>query len=286
MVDHPLHHRIHLSRLCQEVGPPLTQARSDSIRVPQSCCFLDLVYQAAPAPYLAADAGKYSKEQLEFASDSMREAILGLLRFSAKPTNLAGNDFIKKSLIVALLEKGPTDFSFVRTISDAARWNIEIYDYKTNFPKPSNVDAMKDLCYNFHYSNIDEPVPVEPPDFSLKTDKYTSKWEKNGFRILALNSKTNDVVCEIYPTAEGVRADELQFHACSYDYWTDRNFGDCRDYKTAPLYRVGKYVPKFFTLAPNMVLKPFQNARAGQSDDPPHMGTVPFLSGPFVPSAR
>jgi len=23
MVDHPLHRRIHLSRLCQEVGPPL-----------------------------------------------------------------------------------------------------------------------------------------------------------------------------------------------------------------------------------------------------------------------
>jgi hypothetical protein len=215
------------------------------------------------APYLIPNARKYSKEEIEAAADGMRMAILGLLRLSTKSTDLSGNNFIKKSLVVELLDKGPEDLFLVKTISEAARWNIEIYDYKTNFPPPSNIDAIKNLCYNFHYSNIDEPIPRNPPELSLKVDKYQSKWDKNGARVLVLNSKTRDTVCEIYPFTAPSDPNNVQFRACSYDYWSDRNFGDCREYKTAPLYRIGSYVPSFFTLAPGTLLKPFQDGLGG-----------------------
>jgi hypothetical protein len=55
--------------------------------------------------------------------------------------------------------------------------------------------------------------------------------------------------------ADKADAEHLHFFACSYDYWTDKSFGDCRFYKTAVLF--GKPVPDFFTLAPSTLLKRF-----------------------------
>ncbi len=141
------------------------------------------------APYLSVIEGKYSKEEVEEAAKAMRGAILGLVRLSSRATSLAGNDFIKKSLIVELLEKGPQELFFVKTIAEAARWNIEIYDYEAQFPKPNDIDAVNNLCTNFHYSNIDEPVPANPEDLTLKVERYASKFIKNDFRILVLNSQ-------------------------------------------------------------------------------------------------
>jgi hypothetical protein len=212
------------------------------------------------APHLKTTEGKYSKEDVEEAAEGMRLGILGLLRLSSKRTQLSGNDFIKKSLLVELLERGPDDLFLVKTIGEAARWNIEIYDYADQFPTPNIVDAVKNLCYNFHYSNIDEPVPDHPELLSIKIDRYASKFEKNDVRLLLLNSRTNDVVCELYPRTFKATQDRVHYYACSYDYWTDKNFGDCREYKTAAAVRIGKPVPSFFTLAPDTLLKPFQNA--------------------------
>jgi hypothetical protein len=208
------------------------------------------------APYFSMPEGRYSKTEIDDAGDAMRLALLGLVRLSSRRTQLSGSDFIKKSLIVALLEKGREELSLVKTVAEAARWNIEIYDYSQQFPKAGNIDSAKNLCNNFHYSNIDEPVPADPIDLSLKVDTYASKFNKNDARIIVSNSRTHDTVCEIYPRTERGRPDEVVFYACSFDYWTDNNFGDCRNYKTA--FSVGKYVPSFFTLAPATLLKRFQ----------------------------
>jgi len=40
----------------------------------------------------------------------------------------AGGEFLKKSLIEGILEKGPQEVLFVKTIFDTARWHISIED--------------------------------------------------------------------------------------------------------------------------------------------------------------
>ena len=206
------------------------------------------------APYLSLPEGRYSKEQAEGAAQAMRGAILALMRLSSRQTQLSGSDFLKKSLIAKVLEKGPQEVFFVRTIAEAARWDIEIYDAAKQFPEPSNVDGIKNLCNNFHYANMDEPAPPTR-DFSLKVESYASKFHKDDARILVRDSRTNDTVCEVYPRTMK-RDPAVHFFACSYDYWSSKSFGDCRNYKTAALF--GKFVPNFFTLAPATVLKRFR----------------------------
>jgi hypothetical protein len=203
------------------------------------------------APYISISNGKYSKEQVEDAAQAMRAAILGLARLSSRQTSLWRTEFLKKSFIVQILEKGPQELFYVRTIGEAVRWDIEIYDAAEQLPKPNSVDSVKNLCNNFHHSNMDEPVPATP-DFLLKTDSYDSKFRKENFRVLVLDRKTEDIVCEIYLIPE--KWDPwVSFHACSYDFWSNRNFGDCRDYKAAVF--PGQFVPNFFTLAPETALK-------------------------------
>jgi len=208
------------------------------------------------APYLSMLGEKYSKEQVESATQSMRKAILGLAEFASKETMLAAGDFIKKSLMVGILGKGPQDVLFVKTIGDAARWNIEIYDAGMQFPKPSRIDEVKNICNNFHYSHMDKTVPSNT-NFSLKVEQYASKFPPD-FRILVRDGNTGDTVCEIYPmTTKG--SSEVSFLACSYDYWSSRSFGDCREYKTAFLFGRAEFVPHFFTFSPLTLLKKFKN---------------------------
>jgi hypothetical protein len=207
------------------------------------------------APYLSATEGKYLKEEMESAAQSMRLAILGLLELSLKQTKLSSTDFIKKSLIAEILQKRRDEVFVVKTIAEAARWDIDIYDYAEQFPKPNNIDSIKNLCSNFHYANMDQAVPVGR-DYSLKVEKYTSKYIKNDGRIPVQDIRTKDTVCKVYPRAfKG--SDEITFFACSYDYWSDKNFGDCREYKTTAAVFIGRPVPSFFTLAPTTVLKRF-----------------------------
>jgi hypothetical protein len=206
------------------------------------------------APYTSISDGNYSKEHVEAATQAMRVAILGLARLSSRQTWLSSSDFLKKSLIVQVLEKGPKEVSFVKTIAEAARWDIEIYDAADWFLEPSNVDAVKNVCMNFHYANIDEPVPIAR-DLSLKVESYPSNFHKDDdFRILVIDNMTHpyDPLCEVYPRT--MRGDPgVHFWACSYDFWSHKAFGDCREYKTAFLF--GKFVPQFFTLNPDTVLK-------------------------------
>jgi len=206
------------------------------------------------APYFSLTEGKYSKEQMEGAAQDMRTAILALMRLASRQTWLSGGDFLKKSLIARILEKGPQEVFFVKTIAEAARWDIEIYDAAESFPEPNNIDGIKNLCNNFHYANMDEPVPPTPRDLSLKVEQYASKFHKDDVRILVLDSRATDTVCEVYPRTTKVDP-QVQFFVCSYDYWTHKSFGDCRRYKTAPFF--GIFVPSFFTLAPATVLKRF-----------------------------
>jgi hypothetical protein len=49
---------------------------------------------------------------------------------------------------------------FVKAIGDAARWDIEIYDAAEKFPKPNNIDAVQNICNNFHYSHMDSLFPA------------------------------------------------------------------------------------------------------------------------------
>lgn len=207
------------------------------------------------APYLLAKETNYSKEQIESVSQEMRKALLALIRLASKHTRLGANDFIKKSLITRILENGPEQVFFIKTISEAARWNIEIYDWKKQFPESDALEGVKNLCMNFHYSNMDEPVPANAPLLSVEIDKYGSKFHKDDFRVLVQDSRTKDTVCEVYPRNMKGFADVI-FRACSFDYWSSKSFGDCRNYKTGVL--VGTYVPSFFTLAPATLLKRFQ----------------------------
>jgi hypothetical protein len=66
---------------------------------------------------------KYSKEEVEGLGQAMREAFLGLVRLSSRKTT-HGGEFLKKSLIEGIFEKGPQEVLFVKAIFDAARWDI------------------------------------------------------------------------------------------------------------------------------------------------------------------
>jgi hypothetical protein len=209
------------------------------------------------APYLTMPDQKYSKQQVEDASQSMRSAILGLMQLSLKRTQLHSEEFIKKSLIAKMLEKGPTEIFFVTSISEAARWDIEIYDAADYLAEPNTINIAKNVCNNFHYSNMDKPVAPNT-NLSLSVEKYSSKFQKDDYRILVKNAKTNDVVCELYPRAR-TNDVRVSFFACSYDYWSSKSFGDCREYKTAPAFRVGNFVPYFFKFDPGEVLLKLRN---------------------------
>jgi hypothetical protein len=211
------------------------------------------------APYLSMPNQKYSKEELESASLAMRIAILGLVQLSSKHTRLGGGDFIKKSLIAKMLEKGPEDAVFVKTIGDAARWNIEIYDADQRFLEPGPLDAVKNMCKNFHYSNMDEDIPTNLA-LSVQVERYTSRISKRDGRILVKDAH-QITLCELYPRVE--KGDDPMmptYFACSFDYFTGRSFGDCREYKTV-LTLIGRaeYIPRFFALDPSLQLKRFAN---------------------------
>jgi hypothetical protein len=200
---------------------------------------------------------------VESAAQSMRNAILGLAEFSSKQTMLAGGDFIKKSLLVGILGKGPEDVLFVKTIGDAARWEIFIYDAAEKFPKEFGAAmsgnmgvGLQNLCNNFHYSNMDKPVSRNT-HFSIKLERWASQNPPN-YRFLVQDGTTKDTFCEIYPMPQG--KNDVKFLACSYDYWSSKSFGDCREYKTAVPLMVGAIdVPNFFTLDPLTLLKKFNN---------------------------
>jgi hypothetical protein len=179
------------------------------------------------------------------------------VRLSSKRTQLHSGEFLKKSLISKILEKGPADVFFVKSISEAARWDILIYDAAEHLTKPNNINIANNVCNNFHYSNMDEPVPPNT-NLSLSVEKYSSKFQKDDARILVKNAKTNDTICELFPRT--FRADDqVKFFACSYDYWSSKSFGDCREYKTAPAIRVGNFVPEFFAYDPAALLVKFRN---------------------------
>jgi hypothetical protein len=129
-------------------------------------------------------------------------------------------------------------------VSEAARSNILIYDAAENYPKAGNVEEIKNLCNNFHYSNMDEAVPPNTK-LSVKVDQYASKFQRETFRVLVQNDDNHANVCEIYPTTfKG--SDKVKFFACFFDYWSSRSFGDCRDYKTTPAVLIGTTVLKKF----------------------------------------
>jgi hypothetical protein len=100
---------------------------------------------------------KYSKEEVEGLGQAMREAFLGLVRLSSRKTT-QGGEFLKKSLIEGILEKGPQVALFVKTIFDAARWDISIEDVEEQYAIEYKRQAVINVCNNFPYSHIDEPV--------------------------------------------------------------------------------------------------------------------------------
>jgi hypothetical protein len=87
------------------------------------------------APYLSPGEGRYSREQVDEILQDMRKAILALLHLSSRKTKLASTDFMKKSLIARIFEGGPKEVSVVKTIAEAARWDIYIYDAAELFPQ-------------------------------------------------------------------------------------------------------------------------------------------------------
>lgn len=206
------------------------------------------------APYINLPDQNYSKEDIEGASQAMRFAILKLLELSAKKTQLGG-EFLKKSFIHRILEKGPTEAFFVKTISEAARWDIVIYDAWDYYKKLRPTEELKNLCTNFHYANMDENPPSNS-SLTLRVENYDSKFTKGNFRVFVAAGTNPDPVCEIYPRT--FKSDDRpKFYACSYDYWTNKNFGNCRNYKTDPFILVGKFVPDFLGLSPQTPLRSF-----------------------------
>src|SRR5207248_10878629 len=144
------------------------------------------------APYLSVIQGTYSKQEVESAVQATRVAISALLQLSSRRTRLSSTDFLKKSLIAEILGKGPEEAFIVQTVSEAARWDIEIYDASEQLPKPnSRIDEMKNLCVNFHYANMDERPP-DSPNLSIKVGQYSSRFNKEEYRVLVRDGRTND----------------------------------------------------------------------------------------------
>lgn len=185
----------------------------------------------------------------------MRSAILALSRISSQQTKLASTEFLKKSLIHRILESGPSELFFVRTVAEAARWNIDLYDADTYLPQPSSVEGIKNACRNFHYSNMDEDIP-ERASYSLRIEKYSSRFQKNDARIIVDDQKTSSTICEIYPRNMSGDPKVLLF-GCSFDYWSSRSFGDCRNYKSDPAILIGKFLPEYFEYDPSTTLLKF-----------------------------
>lgn len=207
------------------------------------------------APYVTLPEGKYSKEQTEEIAQSMRKAILFLLKLSSQKTQMGSSDFLKKSLVQKILEKGPQDVLFVKTIGDAARWGINIYDADQYYKVDYDINGLKNVCNNFHYSNMDDDVPKDT-NLSVRFEKYSSRFHADDFRVLVQDARTKDTVCELYPrNFKGSQS--VAIFACSYDYWSSKSFGNCREYKTAALF--SKYAPSFFALDPGTLLKRFKN---------------------------
>ena len=123
----------------------------------------------------------------------MRTAIFALVQLASKQTQLHGGDFIKKSLISKILEKGPKEVFFVKSVYDAARWDIVLYDAAQYLSRPNNIDSITNACTNFHSSIMDEENASRIP-YSLKLEKYSSKFQKDDARILVKNARTNDTV--------------------------------------------------------------------------------------------
>jgi hypothetical protein len=202
------------------------------------------------APYLSMPDQKYSKQEVESAAQSMRQAILGLVRLASRDSMNA--EFIKKSLLEGILSRGPEDVLFVKTVGDAARWDIDLYDAKKYFAMPTNkVVELINVCNNFHYSRMDKPVP-QNSTYDPKVENIRSQY--HDCRVLLQDPRTHDTVCEIYPTT--MKAG-MTFYMCSHDYWSSKSFGDCRDYKTKLLIGRAEYALEFYSFAPSAVLKAF-----------------------------
>jgi hypothetical protein len=169
------------------------------------------------APFFTLPDARYSKNQAEAVAQAMRVAIRALVQFSSKQTIMAGGDFIKKSLIEAILAWGPQDVLAIRTIGEAARWNIEIYDALERFPEPRPVDGAINLYNNLHSSNMDNPIQPNM-NLSINIERYDAKFGENAFRVLVRDARSLNTVCEIYPVTFG-NSDKVAFLACSYDYW-------------------------------------------------------------------
>ena len=83
----------------------------------------------------------------------MRETFLGLVRLSSRKTT-HGGEFLKKSLIEGILEKGPQEVLFVKTIFDAARWDISIENVEEHYGIEYKRQTVINICNN---------SPAKPP---------------------------------------------------------------------------------------------------------------------------
>jgi hypothetical protein len=206
------------------------------------------------APYLDVPDKRYSKQDIESVALGMTKAILALVQLSSKEMKMGG-EALKKSLVQRILENEKNQVFLIKTVFDAARWNIDLYDADDYFKTElATVRGAINMCNNFHFSNLDKDVQAE--DLSVQIEEYSSKFYPKDFRVLVRNSRTKDVVCELYPKED--KQKRIMVTACSYDYWSSRSFGDCREYKTRPTILIGKHVPSFFALDPGAVLKSFQ----------------------------
>lgn len=103
---------------------------------------------------------------------------------------------------------------------------------------------------------MDEETPSKVAVF-LKVEKFKSKFQKDDARVLVINAKTNDTVCEIYPRTDK-NDNQAELFGCSYDYWSSKSFGDCREYRTAPAILIGQFIPEFFSYNPSTLLLKFK----------------------------
>ena len=127
----------------------------------------------------------------------MTEAFLGLARLSSRKT-MHGGEFLQKSLIEGILEKGPQELLFIKTIFDTARWHISIEDVEEHYAIEYKRQTVINICNNFDYSHMDEPVAGDI-DLGVRIEKYASRYSKDKVRIIVENSRTHDTVCELYP---------------------------------------------------------------------------------------
>jgi hypothetical protein len=128
------------------------------------------------APYIKGIPQQtYSSLDLETAYKQSIRAIRDLMKLGQR--HRANDDFMPKTLIAAMLDKGPTELFLVDTIYKAAKLNVLLYGARK---APITVAGLCNACLLFHYNTGIDFSLDDPP---ANCDTTRERIERHGNQI-------------------------------------------------------------------------------------------------------